>query len=353
MLNSLANNADSCSINTDSSLSSIEYSPPSTNCSLSSMPLSTTNETSLSLNINSSIAPMNSTVIVSSSSSTSSSSLSSSMVASSTMIKTKPSTSPQPKPSRKIVKPKRSLVWRYFNVLQHSVLNVKCLLCASIVIRKSTSTSSLLHHLQIQHSAEYQTLIRSMKSITGTSNATTRLPLTCDRSIFLTKLIADLIIHNFLPLSIVESSHLQTIFQELEPSYIIPQRKYFLKNVLNEMYTELKQSIYNELQLASAVCLTTDIWTSQCNQSYITVTAHIVDLNENKIKHFVLETTEFSGNHAAQRIVERLDEICIEWAIAHKVVRIVSDTCNTMRRTGLDFKKGLIIIQLPMEKYSS
>lgn len=73
----------------------------------------------------------------------------------------------------------------------------------------------------------------------------------------------------------------------------------------------------------------------------MTVTAHIVDLDANGIKNFVLETTEFTEHHTAERIVERLEEICIEWSIGHKVVCLVSDTCNTIKRVGLDFGKGL------------
>jgi hypothetical protein len=88
------------------------------------------------------------------------------------------------------------------------------------------------------------------------------------------------------------------------------------------------------------VCLTTDIWTSQANQPYMTVTAHTVDLTNNKLKCYVLETTEFSGNHTAERIVDRLVNTCIEWNILDKVVCLVSDTCNVMKKVGVDFSKG-------------
>lgn len=88
------------------------------------------------------------------------------------------------------------------------------------------------------------------------------------------------------------------------------------------------------------VCLTTDIWTSQSNQAYMTVTAHFVDGSSGRLKSFVLETTEFSGNHTADRIVERLENICIDWSILDKVVCLVTDTCNVMRKVGVDFCKG-------------
>jgi len=73
----------------------------------------------------------------------------------------------------------------------------------------------------------------------------------------------------------------------------------------------------------------------------MTVTAHFVDINNSKIKSFVLDTKEFSGNHTAERIVERLDEICDEWSISDNVICLVSDNCNTMKKVGKDFGKGL------------
>ncbi|CAF4717369.1 unnamed protein product [Rotaria sp. Silwood2] len=238
---------------------------------------------------------------------------------------------------KRILKPKRSLVWRYFNTINHDELHVECVLCSSIIIRKSTSTSNLLHHMQTQHNSEYQNINKSMKSKSQmpTTASTPRLPLSSERSVHLTKLIADFIIYNYLPLSIVESPQLQVIFQEAEPSYVIPKRKYFVNKIFQDMYSEIQQNVYNELQLAPGICLTTDIWTSQANQAYMTVTAHFVDLKNNKIKNFVLETKEFSGNHTAERIVERLNNICIDWSISDKIVCLVTDTCNTMRKVPM------------------
>ena len=76
----------------------------------------------------------------------------------------------------------------------------------------------------------------------------------------------------------------------------------------------------------------------------MTVTAHIIDQANNKLKCYVLETTEFSGNHTAERIVDRLENICIEWDILDCIVCLVSDTCNVMRKVGIDFSKGKYVM---------
>ena len=75
----------------------------------------------------------------------------------------------------------------------------------------------------------------------------------------------------------------------------------------------------------------------------MTVTAHFVDVHSNALKRFVLETKEFSENHTADRIVERLESVCEQWSIDEKIVCLVSDTCNTMRKVGTDFHKGMTV----------
>lgn len=72
----------------------------------------------------------------------------------------------------------------------------------------------------------------------------------------------------------------------------------------------------------------------------MTVTAHFIDIQNKQTKSFVLDTKEFHENHTAERIVERLDDICDEWSISDKVICLISDTCNTMKKVGQYFCKG-------------
>jgi hypothetical protein len=106
----------------------------------------------------------------------------------------------------------------------------------------------MLHHIQMRHDNEYQIVNKTMKS--KSTALMQRLPLTSERSSQLTKLAADLIVSNLLPLSIVESPQLQAIFQEAEPSYVLPKRKYFLGNVFGPMYDDARQKVQRELRIA-------------------------------------------------------------------------------------------------------
>ena len=63
-----------------------------------------------------------------------------------------------------------------------------------------------------------------------------------------------------------------------------------------------------ELSHASAVCLTSDIWTSRISQSYMNVTCHFID-NSWQLKSYALETAHLSVSHTAENIASRISEV--------------------------------------------
>ncbi|CAF0798395.1 unnamed protein product [Didymodactylos carnosus] len=105
------------------------------------------------------------------------------------------------------------------------------------------------------------------------------------------------------------------------------------------MYDKTRVEVNRELKSALGICLTTDNWSSDSNQAYITVTAHIITCNYEQ-KNFVLETIDFTGNHTADRIVQHLQDLAIEWPIFDKIICLVSDNCATMVKVSRDFNKG-------------
>ncbi|CAF0895084.1 unnamed protein product [Rotaria sordida] len=101
------------------------------------------------------------------------------------------------------------------------------------------------------------------------------------------------------------------------------------------MYNEVQQKVYEELQQAPNICLTTDIWTSQANQAYMTIIAHFIDLKNNKIKNVVLVRRELIGNHTIEFIVEQLENTRSTGSIGEKIICLAFDTYPTMRKVLL------------------
>lgn len=92
------------------------------------------------------------------------------------------------------------------------------------------------------------------------------------------------------------------------PGYMLPSRKSLTYNLLPGAYTELVNEIKSEIQKASAICLTTDAWTSQTNQSYMAVTAHFID-EETKLQSKLLCCEEFSEKHSAANLTLFLKKV--------------------------------------------
>ena len=64
--------------------------------------------------------------------------------------------------------------------------------------------------------------------------------------------------------------------------------------------------------------MTNDAWTSTAQQSYITVTAHIIDEDCN-LKSYVLDTTEITKRHNSENLMEHIEKILTEYEINTKI----------------------------------
>lgn len=92
-----------------------------------------------------------------------------------------------------------------------------------------------------------------------------------------------------------------------------------------------------ELGKATAICLTTDCWTSITNSSYMAVTAHFVD-ETMQLKSVCISCSEFGERHTADNLAENLKPITTKWNITFKISAIDSDNApnivSGIRKTG-------------------
>jgi len=85
------------------------------------------------------------------------------------------------------------------------------------------------------------------------------------------------------------------------------------------------------LENVNDVLITTDMWTSDCTRSYITVTCHFI-FNDSLYSP-VLATEEVKKSHTGENIASALSNIFNEWNISNKIVNIVSDNGANIRHT--------------------
>ncbi|XP_067633760.1 E3 SUMO-protein ligase ZBED1-like [Eurosta solidaginis] len=135
------------------------------------------------------------------------------------------------------------------------------------------------------------------------------------------------------PLSIVDNVGFVEYTKKLQPLYSLPNRKVLSNTMLPFKYNEVRKKLHDLLNIVTHISVTTDMWTSDSQKSFLSVTSHFV--RDNKMISAVLSTKEILGNHTSQNIATELKLIFDEWSVFDKIVTVVCDN-------GANIKKDII-----------
>lgn len=104
------------------------------------------------------------------------------------------------------------------------------------------------------------------------------------------------------------------MIHEFEPRYSPPGRKSLTTQYLPRLYQQqldhVKASL-SDSRYSKSFVMTTDIWSSRANDSYIGYTFHYVidDGSEFILKSHLLEVHNFPDSHAGENIMAELQEV--------------------------------------------
>ncbi|KAH9637309.1 hypothetical protein HF086_006953 [Spodoptera exigua] len=146
--------------------------------------------------------------------------------------------------------------------------------------------------------------------------------------------LLDLITIDMQPLQIVENEGFIAYSKKLNPDYVLPSRKK-LTEMMEEKYNICSSEAKQKLQSVEYIALTTDIWTSDSQKSYISVTAHFIE--NSKLQSLIIATSELADQHTSLNIANALRNILNEWNIFEKIVTIVTDNASSMKKAIKDF----------------
>lgn len=140
-------------------------------------------------------------------------------------------------------------------------------------------------------------------------------------------------------LRIVEEPEFKNLITAVSqcPDYSLPSRKTLSNNILQSVHSAVLEDIKSTIIEASAVCLTTDGWTSKTNTSYMAVTAHFINKNT-ELKSHLLACEEFGERHTADNLTRFLNDVLAGFEISNKVTAIVSDNAANIT---LAIRQGL------------
>ncbi|KAL4111764.1 hypothetical protein QTP88_015653 [Uroleucon formosanum] len=143
------------------------------------------------------------------------------------------------------------------------------------------------------------------------------------------KCVVKIIVSDYQPHSIVENVGFLEYTKKLQPLYSVPSRKLLTTKFQPQEYNVISSKLKLILENVNDLSITTDMWTSDCNTSYLTVTCHFI--HNNRSHSPVLATREVKDSHTGLNIATALTHIFNEWSIANKIVTIVSDNGSNIK----------------------
>ena len=81
------------------------------------------------------------------------------------------------------------------------------------------------------------------------------------------------------------------------------------------MYKACKVAVSKILKKIQHISFTTDAWRSFNKDSYITITAHVLD-EELELHSFVLDTSEMKDRHTSENLIKHITNVLQEWGFA-------------------------------------
>jgi len=114
-----------------------------------------------------------------------------------------------------------------------------------------------------------------------------------------------------LPLDTVNGEGFLCMIKEFEPRYSPPGRKALTTNYSPNLYQRELDHVKKSLSDSTSFSMTTDIWSSRANDSYIGYTFHYItdDGHEFKLKSLLLEVHSFPDSHTGENIMKQLQEV--------------------------------------------
>ncbi|XP_046973455.1 E3 SUMO-protein ligase ZBED1-like [Vanessa cardui] len=250
---------------------------------------------------------------------------------------------------------KKSVVWEFFNKNTDSA-QVSCKLCSAKYKYVGGTTTSLVNHLKKKHIVQYAEAVGSNLQVEEIENRNTssqnsnvvilnepapkrqkQMRLTAPTKINQRtgdEALLNMIVLDMQPLQIVENEGFRKFVKTLNRDYELPSRKKVTQS-LEEKYKICSSEAKEKLKEVADIAITTDIWSSDSQKSFISVTTHFI--RQGTLNSVVISTSELLENHTSLNIANSLKAILMEWQIFDKVVTIVTDNASSMKKAVKDY----------------
>jgi len=140
-----------------------------------------------------------------------------------------------------------------------------------------------------------------------------------------------MIVLNLQPFSVVEDTGFIRLVAELDPRFVLPNRRYLSEVVFPKIHAKPKFKVTKLLKSTEYISVTTDIWIStSCHHSFPSLTVHFVIPNSMEKKDVMLSAWQFDESHTGANISAAILSCLQEWEIEEKVVCVLRDNASNM-----------------------
>lgn len=206
---------------------------------------------------------------------------------------------------------------------------------------RNFTNTNLKWHLE-KHTNEYQEFIQLNREVfvtkTKVTNSSQRIleetiaiskPFEFDhpRSRKIHRAIGEMIALDCMPFSTVERPGFQRLMKEVEPRYTPCSRNYLSQSLIASIFDKVKEQIATLLKAEQHISLTTDIWSSDSLDSYLSFTAHWINTDW-ECKECCLHAQPFNERHTGENIVATFTTCMDEWKISQKLHLVLLDSAS-------------------------
>ena len=232
-------------------------------------------------------------------------------------------------------RPQTSVVWNHFTKMSDG--RAECTKCKA-TYAKSSSNSTLRFHLEGTHGIKFgkessqpsSSLViqqpnqqQQQGTLVNMFSIAKRRRLTKTEDKAIDDALVQLIFEDMRPFAIVDGSGFKNFCSKMNPDYDLKSRNTYRSKAVSAhalAVTKLKSI----LARASDLSITTDLWTSNKQEAYISITAHWLD-DELKMQHAILATPEMPEAHTGVNIASRIKQVLRDFNIENKVIAYVAD----------------------------
>ncbi|CAN6722759.1 unnamed protein product [Malus baccata var. baccata] len=217
----------------------------------------------------------------------------------------------------------RSPVWNTFTkldtIFEDGKSRAQCKDCKKVVIDDSHhGTRNMKRHLNTCPAKNNVELFMSASELCSQK---------FDPLVFRSLLVEAIIKHN-LPFNFVEHEGIKALFAYVCPDIKLPCRN-TVKACVLRMFKIEKQALHNLLgSVEGRICLTLDLWSSQCTDGYLALTAHFVD-KDWKLNKRIISFCHMPPPHSGVALCEKISALVTEWGIEKKLFSITLDNVSS------------------------